>query len=343
MKKRAKKRKPVSRQRALSVAVELADSGGLADLTMRHLAEALGVEAMSLYHHFQNKHAILDGMIDLVFGEIEPPPRELSWREAMKRRASSARAALVRHPWAISLMESRRAPGPATLEHHDAVLGSLRGGGLSVPLTAHAYAVLDSYIYGFVHTELNLPFQSTEETHEVAKSIFEALPPGAYPHLVELTMEHVLKPGYAYAHEFEFGLDLILDGLERMRLREAADQPRAPVEQGELYWLAEGESRGPAPPYAHPHVVVQDDVFNRSRLSTVVVCALTTNLKRASEQGNVLLDPGEGQLPKQSVVVVSQIASVEVARLGGRIGALSAARVEQILAGLRFQQRSARG
>lgn len=339
MKKKGKKREPVSRQRALAVAMELADAGGLADLTMRRLAEALSVEAMSLYHHFENKHAILDGMIDLVFQEIELPPAELPWREAMQRRASSARAVLVRHPWAISLMESRRAPGAATLGHHDAVLGSLRRGGLSVPLTAHAYAVLDSFLYGFVHTELNLPFQSSEETQEVAKEIFQSLPPGAYPHLVELTMEHVLKPGYAYAHEFEFGLELILEGLERLRLAEAA--PRPPVEQGELYWLAD-DSRGPAPPYAHPHVVVQDDVFNRSRLSTVVVCALTTNLKRATEQGNVLLDPGEGDLPKQSVVVVSQIASVEVARLGGRIGALSSARVEQILAGLRFQQRSAR-
>lgn len=339
MKKRSKKREPVSRQRALAVAVELADAGGLADLTMRRLAEALGVEAMSLYHHFENKHAILDGMIDLVFQEIELPKAEQEWRAAMKRRATSARSALIRHPWAISLMESRRAPGPFTLAHHDAVLGSLRGGGLSVPLTAHAYAVLDSFLYGFVHTELNLPFQSAEETQEVAQEIFASLPAGAYPHLVELTREHVLQPGYAYAHEFEFGLDLILDGLERLRLAEAPARP--PVELGELYWLAD-DRRGVAPPIAHPHLVVQDDVFNRSRLSTVVVCALTTNLKRASEPGNVLLDPGEGSLPKQSVVVVSQISSVEIARLGERIGALSAARVEQVLAGLRFQQRSTR-
>ncbi|MFO0686025.1 MAG: type II toxin-antitoxin system PemK/MazF family toxin [Sandaracinus sp.] len=110
--------------------------------------------------------------------------------------------------------------------------------------------------------------------------------------------------------------------------------------RGELYWIAPDDSRGPAPSYSHPHVVVQEDVFNRSRIATVVVCALTTNLAKASEPGNVLLDPGEGDLPRQSVVVVSQISSVEKTRLGTRIGALSDARVEQILDGLRFLQRA---
>ncbi len=110
--------------------------------------------------------------------------------------------------------------------------------------------------------------------------------------------------------------------------------------RGELYWIAPDDSRGPAPAYSHPHVVVQDDVFNHSRVATVVVCALTTNLHRATEPGNVLLDPDEGGLPSQSVVVVSQISSVEKGRLGERIGALSQERVEEILAGLRFQQRA---
>lgn len=214
-KKRKDTREPVSRERALAVAVALADRGGLDQLTMRRLAEELGVEAMSLYHHVPNKDAILAGMIDLVFAEIELPPRDVDWKTAMRRRAASVRAALTRHPWALRIMESQRAPGPSTLEHHDAVLGCLRRAGFSVALTAHAYAVLDSYIYGFIHTELNLPLQTTEETHEVAKAIFEKLPPGAYPHLVEMTMEHVLKPGYSYGNELDFGLELILDGLER--------------------------------------------------------------------------------------------------------------------------------
>lgn len=112
------------------------------------------------------------------------------------------------------------------------------------------------------------------------------------------------------------------------------------INRGDVFWVAPDDSRGPAPSYSHPHVVVQDDVFNHSRITTVVVCALTSNLHRANEPGNVLLEPGEGNLPKQSVVVVSQISSVDKTRLGERIGSLSDARVEQILAGLRFQQES---
>lgn len=210
-----KRREPVSKQRAVQLAVELADAGGLADVTMRRLAEELGVEAMSLYHHVPNKDAILDAMIDVVFAEIELPSEAMDWKVAMTRRAESMRAALLRHRWAITLMESRRAPGHANLAHHDAVLGCLRGAGFSIALTAHAYALLDSYIYGFVHTELNLPFQTSEETQAVAGEIFDQLPPGAFPHLVELATKHVLVPGYSYGDEFAFGLALILDGLAR--------------------------------------------------------------------------------------------------------------------------------
>lgn len=112
------------------------------------------------------------------------------------------------------------------------------------------------------------------------------------------------------------------------------------INRGDIFWLAPDDSRGPAPSYSHPHVVLQEDVFNHSRISTVVVCALTTNLTKAAEPGNIMLDVGEGSLPKQSVVVVSQIASVEKTRLGERVGALSDVRIEQILDGLRFIQRS---
>jgi mRNA interferase MazF len=121
---------------------------------------------------------------------------------------------------------------------------------------------------------------------------------------------------------------------------ESAGTPTSGINRGDVFWVAPDDSRGPVPAYSHPHVVVQEDVFNHSRITTVVVCALTTNLHKASEPGNVLLEGGEGGLPKQSVVVVSQISSVEKTRLGERIGSLSDARVEQVLAGLRFQQAS---
>jgi AcrR family transcriptional regulator len=207
--------------------MRLADAEGLDQLTMRRLAEELGVEAMSLYHHVPNKDAILDGMVDLVFAQIEPPPQGVDWQEALRRRTHSVREVLVRHPWALRILESRAAPGPATLEHHDAVLGCLRGAGFSVPLAAHAYAVLDAYVFGFVHTELTLPFRGEEETQRVAAAIFEKLPPGAFQHLVELTTEHVLKPGYSYSNEFPFGLELILDGLARALAAEAKAGPPA--------------------------------------------------------------------------------------------------------------------
>jgi AcrR family transcriptional regulator len=210
----AASRTPLSRSWVLATAVNLADRDGIGSVTMRTLARELGVEAMSLYHHVANKDDILDGMVDLVFSEIGIPSTTLHWRTAMHRRAHSARAAFIRHPWAIGLVESRTAPGPATLRHHDAVIGCLRRAGFSIELTAHAYSLLDSYIYGFVLQELNLPFQTAEETKNVAEAIFSGLPVDQYPHLIELTMKHVLQPGYAYANEFEFGLQLILDGLE---------------------------------------------------------------------------------------------------------------------------------
>jgi len=126
----------------------------------------------------------------------------------------------------------------------------------------------------------------------------------------------------------------------KMNTGETTGTPPEPINRGDVFWIGPDDSRGPVPDYSHPHVVVQDDVFNHSRITTVVVCALTSNLHKASEPGNVLLEVGEGNLPKQSVVVVSQISSVDKSRLGERIGSLSEARVEQILAGLRFQQAS---
>lgn len=219
-------RPPLSRQQVLRAAVALADAGGLGAVTMRKLAQELGVEAMSLYHHVTNKEDILDGMVDHVFAQIELPPSG-DWKAAMRRRASSVRQVLSRHRWAIGLLDSRTAPGPATLRHHDAVLGSLREAGFSIEMAAHAFAVLDSYIYGFVLQETSLPFDRPEELTEVAEAILKGLPADRYPHLFEMTTEHVMQPDYSFANELEFGLELILDGLERHR--GAPSRPATPA------------------------------------------------------------------------------------------------------------------
>ncbi len=185
---------------------------------MRKLAEKLGVEAMSLYHHVPNKDAILDGMVDAVFAEIEVPTYDVDWRTAMRRRAVSAREVLNRHPWAIGLLDSRTNPGFETLRHHDAVIGSLRAGGFSIAGAAHAFSALDSYIYGFALQEQSMPFESAAgEADEIAEAILEQMPRKQLPHLTEMIVEHALKPGYAYVDEFEIGLDLVLDGLEQRR------------------------------------------------------------------------------------------------------------------------------
>ena len=213
----AARRVPLNRERVLQAASALADAGGIESLTMRKLGEGLGVEAMSLYNHVANKDDLLDGMVDGVFAEIVLPSGETDWRTAMRLRAISARTVLSRHPWATGLMQSRTTPGPATLQHHDVVIGTLREAGFSIEMAAHAFSALDSYIYGFALQERSLPFDDAEETAQVAQMILAQFPAGEYPHLTEMTVEHVLQPGYDYGNEFEFGLDLILDGLERVR------------------------------------------------------------------------------------------------------------------------------
>jgi AcrR family transcriptional regulator len=207
-------RAPLNRDRVLHAAVALADEEGMSSLSMRKLGDALGVEAMSLYNHVTNKSDLLDGMIDIVFGEIDLPVGEGDWRADMRQRAMSARQVMRRHPWAIGLMESRTSPGPATLRHHDAVLGSLRRAGFSLELAGHAYSLLDSYIYGFALQEASLPFGTGEEAAQVAQDIFERFQAGQYPYLTEFAVARVVQPGYEYADEFETGLDLILNALQ---------------------------------------------------------------------------------------------------------------------------------
>lgn len=200
-------------QRVLEGAVALADRIGLEGLTMRRLAVELGVKPMAIYHHVPNKEAIIDGMVDLVFAEIDLPPDDEDWRTAIAHRARSARAVLARHPWATSLMETRTNPGPATLRHHDAVLGCFRSAGFSIEMTAHAYALIDAFIYGVALQEEGLPATSGHEMADLADAVTQQFAEGQYPHLVEFTVDHVLKPGYDFTAEFDFGLDLVLDGL----------------------------------------------------------------------------------------------------------------------------------
>ena len=209
-------RTPLTRDAVLRAAVAVADEEGVVALSMRKVAARLGVEAMSLYHHVANKDAILDGLVDLVFAEIQLPTRDQDWRDAMRERAASTREVLNRHPWAVAFLDSRTGPGPATLRHHDAVIGSLRRGGFDIAGAAQAFAVIDAFVYGFVVQEQALPFDDAGGIEEVAEGLREQLLPDEYPYLVEMMVDHALQPGYSYAEEFWNGLDLILDGLERV-------------------------------------------------------------------------------------------------------------------------------
>ena len=209
-------RKPLSRERVLQAAVALADEAGLEAFSMRSLAQELGVVPMALYKHVANKDELLDGMVDSVFGEIELPPTDVDWRSAMRRRAISTREALQRHGWAIGMMESRR-PGPANLRNHNAVMGCLRGAGFPFEMAIHAYSVQDAYIYGFALQERDTGFETPDSAGEAAQrraATIGAL--GDYPHLAEIVTK-LPESGYDNAVEFAWGLDLILDGLERLR------------------------------------------------------------------------------------------------------------------------------
>ncbi len=210
-----KKRDTLTRERVLAAAIDLADEIGIEALTMRKLAERLDVGPMTIYHHVPSKEEIIDGMVEVVFSEIELPDVGGDWKTAIRSRCVSARQVLNRHPWAAPLMESRTAPGPANLSHHEAVLRCLRSGGLSLRLTAHAYAVLDAFVYGFAFEESVLPASGGEGIAEIAEQIAAHFPADQYPNLAELTRDHVLQPGYSFGDSFEFGLDLIIEGLDR--------------------------------------------------------------------------------------------------------------------------------
>jgi AcrR family transcriptional regulator len=205
-------RKALSRGRIIEAAARVADRGGLDRVSMRNVGKELGVEAMSLYHHIAGKDDVLDGLADWIFTAITPPDLDRPWRPAMVDRAGSARRVLSQHPWSLGLVESRRTPLPALLQHHDRVLGCLRRNGFSVALAAHAFSAIDAYVYGFVLTELNLPFAPGEDVEAFVAQV--GLPTPSHPYLAELIAEQVQGRDYAFADEFDYGLDLILDGLQ---------------------------------------------------------------------------------------------------------------------------------
>jgi AcrR family transcriptional regulator len=199
----------------------VADEHGTAGLTMRAVAQRLGTSPMAIYHYVATKDELIDGLVDLVFGEIDLPSPDGEWREEISRRMGSARAALRRHPWAISFMEARTSPGANSLGRHEATLATLRQNGFSLAATAHAYALIDSYVYGFAVQETTLPVEGPEGFGELAEQMMATFE-DAYPYMAEIAREHVMAPGYDFADEFDIGRELVLDALETLRMGQTA-------------------------------------------------------------------------------------------------------------------------
>lgn len=207
---------PLNRERVLRGAVDFADANGLNSLTMRGLGETLGVEGMALYKHVANKHDLLEGMVDLVLSEVELPPPGEEWKSALRQGAISTLKVLLRHPWACQLIVSGgTGPGPAMLHQMNTILGTLREGGFSVEMTHHAYHVLDVYVKGVALANVNFPFKK-EDMAEMAETFLKEFPAAEYPYTVEHIRYH-LETGVLGEGDFEFGLDLLLDSLERLR------------------------------------------------------------------------------------------------------------------------------
>jgi len=207
------RRAPLSRDRILRAAIKLADRHGLEALSMRTLATALKVGAMSLYNHVANKDELLDGMLDIVMGEITWPMRDADWKAALRARATSALAVMTAHPWAPLLVVSRITVGPKRLEYIDATLGTLRGAGFSWFETDRAWNAMDNYIFGFALQQQHFPV-NPDEYAAAAAAYLPMLPAARYPHMHELSAL-VADEAHDGTLDFAFGLDLIFDGLER--------------------------------------------------------------------------------------------------------------------------------
>jgi AcrR family transcriptional regulator len=213
---RAEPRAPLTRDRVLHAAMRIADEGGFESLTMRNLGRELGVQAMSLYNHVANKDEIRDGIVEIVMAEIEVPPAGADWTAAIRHSAISAHDVLLRHRWACSLMMKSTTVSPARLQWMEAILRTLREAGFSADMTHHAYHALDSHITGFTLWQVNLPFETKQELLDLADVFLREIPADDYPYVLEHAHQHMAESAPDGKTEFEFGLDLILDGLERI-------------------------------------------------------------------------------------------------------------------------------
>jgi AcrR family transcriptional regulator len=211
------RRAPLTRDRVLRAAIALADETGLETLTMRRLGQELGVEAMSLYNHIANKDDLLDGIVDAVTSQIEVPSAESDWKEAIRRTAISSHDVFVRHRWACSLMMRRARVSPDRMRWMEAVLRTFRDAGFSADMTHHAYHAIDSHITGFTLWQVSMPFETKEELVDMAEGLLKEIPVDQYPYVIEHAEQHLAPSSPDGKTEFEFGLDLILDGLERLR------------------------------------------------------------------------------------------------------------------------------
>lgn len=221
---RPARRQPVTRDRILDAAVDLADEAGIEAVTMRRLGARLGVEAMSLYKHVADKEAVLAGIADRVASEFELPSPDADWRTALRNSSIAAHRVLLRHPWAGPLLESSLDPGPARLAYLEAVVGVLRGAGFSLPDVAHAFGTLDSHLYGFTMQVVSMPV-GTDDYADTSAALAEHLDADRYPNLLAMAAMAAETGGAPL--EFTFGLDLILEGLER-RLSQGAEAGREP-------------------------------------------------------------------------------------------------------------------
>jgi AcrR family transcriptional regulator len=213
-KRRSKRKIPLTKDRVLQTAIKFADKNGIESLSMRKLGQLLGVEAMSLYNHVKNKDEILDGIVDMVATEIEVPSAGGDWKMAIRWRAISAHEVLMRHPWATMLIVSRPNIGPAMLRYVEATIGCLLEAGFSYAALDHVWNAIDSYVYGFTLEKLNFPFQP-EEYAKVAKAFLPQIPADEFPYLNGMAQE-VIAGNQDDLHDLRFGLDLILDGLQRV-------------------------------------------------------------------------------------------------------------------------------
>lgn len=222
--KKKARRAPLSPERVMAAALQMADAEGLDALSMRNLAAALKVEAMSLYNHVPSKEKILDGLVELVVSEIEMPAVGANWKSSMRRRALSAHAVLMAHPWATQLFASRINVGPNMLHYVDRTLGCLREGGFSYPLADHAWNALDSYLFGFTFHTLNFPLDPADYV-SAAKQFIHLIPVETFPYLNGLSQE-LIAGRHDGVHRFELGLDLLLEGLEKLRLGQVTARAR---------------------------------------------------------------------------------------------------------------------